>query len=189
MAAPTDQLASMMTAMHGLAAVDTPRGEPVSTAVVVDGRPVGAVMLRFPTQTLAAERHVRDALARTALLGVLLAAGVALVVATRRDEHAVVLDVTDTGPGIADGDLAHVFERFWRSTNGTTTSGSGIGLAVVAELTAAHHGTVAAASVPGGGARFTVTLPRRPADRGRRGASAQPPVVGGPDPTEETRPG
>ena len=72
-AAPTDALASMMVQMHGMAAVDTPRGEPVSAAVVVDGEPVGAVMLRFPTQAPEAERYVRDALARTALLGVLTA--------------------------------------------------------------------------------------------------------------------
>ena len=80
-AAPTDALASMMMQMHGMAAVDTPRGDPVSAAVVVDGKNVGAVMLRFPTQAMEAERHVRDALARTALLGTLIAAAVALVVA------------------------------------------------------------------------------------------------------------
>ena len=80
-AAPTDALASMMTQMHGVAAVDTPRGDPVSAAVVVDGEPVGAVMLRFPTQAMEAERHVRDALARTAILGVLIAAAVAIVIA------------------------------------------------------------------------------------------------------------
>ena len=74
-AAPTDALASMMMQMHGLAAVETPRGDPVSAAVVVDGQPVGAVMLRVPTEAMEAERHVRDALARTALLGVLLAGG------------------------------------------------------------------------------------------------------------------
>lgn len=80
-AAPTDALASMMMQMHGIAAVDTPRGNPVSAAVDVDGQHVGAVMLRFPTETMEAERHVRDALARNALLGVALAAAVALIVA------------------------------------------------------------------------------------------------------------
>ena len=57
-AAPTDELATMMARMHGLAAVDAPRGDPVSEAVVVDGQTVGAVMLRFPTTTMDAERHV-----------------------------------------------------------------------------------------------------------------------------------
>lgn len=356
-AAPTDALASMMMQMHGLAAVDTPRGDPVSAAVVVDGQPVGAVMLRFPTEAMEAERHVRDALARTAFLGVLTAAAVALVVALyisvrvtrpvtalttaagalaagrretrvetdgpgelrtlaeafngmadhldREDQlrrnlvadvahelrtplailqgstealldgvdqptpevlgslndevtrlrrlvgdlemlaaaeaaglrqrsdpvdltdvvasaadllrpmaddrgftirvdpvpaavigdadrlHQVAVnlianavkftptggaitirtgstgtlahfEVIDNGPGIPDQDLPHVFERFWRGANGDKVSGSGIGLAVVAELVAAHHGTVTAENVPGGGTRFTVTLPAAP---------------------------
>ena len=353
-AAPTEALASMMVQMHGMAAVDTPRGDPVSADVVVDGQSVGAVMLRFPTQEMEAERHVRDALARTALLGVLLAGAVALFVAVyvsvrvtrpvtalttaardlaagRRDarvdtdgpgelrtlaeafnamaDHldredrirrnlvadvahelrtplailqgstealidgvdqptpevlgslndevnrlrrlvgdletlaaaeaaglrprtdpvdladvatsaadllrpladerattltinadpaAVVgdadrlhqiavnlianavkftpaggaitistgsngagacLEVVDNGPGIPTQELQHVFDRFWRGANGDKASGSGIGLAVVAELVAAHHGTVTAGNVPGGGAQFTVTLP------------------------------
>lgn len=80
-AAPTDALASMMMQMHGLASVDTPRGDPVSAAVNVNGEDVGAVMLRFPTESMEAERHVRDALARNGVLGVALAAVVALIVA------------------------------------------------------------------------------------------------------------
>ncbi len=356
-AAPTDELATMMARMHGLAAVDAPRGEPVSEAVVVDGRAVGAVMLRFPTETMGAERHVRDALARAALTGILVAGAVALVVAVyvsvrvtrpvtaltsaagdlaggRRDTrvdlsdapgelhsladafnemadnldredqlrrnlladvahelrtpltilqgntealldgideptpaaiaslhdevvrlrrlvadletlaaaeaaglrlHAVpvdladivrttvdllgplaeerditidvvvdaaptngdpdrlqqivinlitnsvkftppggrvtistgsaadrvVLKIADTGPGLGDDELPHLFERFWRGQAGTKAPGSGIGLAVVAELVAAHHGTLAAANRAEGGAEFTITLPRQ----------------------------
>jgi signal transduction histidine kinase len=353
-AAPTDELATMMEQMHGLAAVTTPRGDPVSQAVVVDGKNVGAVMLRFPVEAMDAERHVRDALARTALVGVLIASLVALVVAifvsarvtrpvtalttaagdlaagrrearvdvegpaelrtlavafndmadhldredvlrrhlvadvahelrtpltilqgstealldgvdqptpevlaslndevtrlrrlvadlealaaaeaaslqlqttsldladvandaldllrpladdgglvlladtssarvtgdadrlhqiavnlianaikftptggtvtvrTRRRDGSATLEVSDTGPGIPADDLPHVFERFWRGANGAKAPGSGIGLAVVAELTAAHHGTVAVTSEPGTGARFVVSLP------------------------------
>ena len=358
-AAPTDALASMMMQMHGLASVDTPRGDPVSIAVVVDGRTVGAVMLRFPTETMEAERHVRDALGRTAILGVLIGAGVAIVVAlsvsvrvtrpvtalttaagdlaagrrstrvdaagpgelrtlaeafnemadhldredqlrrnlvadvahelrtplailqgstealldgidqptpevlgslndevtrlrrivgdletlaaaeaaglrqradrvdladiatsaadllrpladdrgstitvdtspavvigdadrlhqiavnllanaikftpnqgsititTSSDPTSARLVVVDDGPGIPADDLPHVFERFWRGANGDKATGSGIGLAVVTELVAAHHGTVTADNVAAGGARFTVTLPAAPAE-------------------------
>lgn len=360
-AAPTDTLASMMMRMHGLAAVETPRGDPVSAAVVVDGQPVGAVMLRFPTQAMEAERHVRDALARTAILGIVIAAAVAIVVAlsvsvrvtrpiaalttaagdlaagrrdarvdaagpgelgtlahafnemadhldredtlrrnlvadvahelrtplailqgstealldgvdeptpealaslneevtrlrrlvgdletlaaaeaaglrlhhepvdladvaraagdllrpladergcsltidadpaplvgdasrlqqiainlianavkftpaggtiavrTRATGSAAELEVVDDGPGIPEPDLPHVFERFWRGANGDKASGSGIGLAVVAELVTAHHGTVTAGNRPTGGARFVVALPAPPAQQG-----------------------
>ena len=354
-AAPTDELATMMARMHGLAAVNAPRGEPVSEAVVVDGRAVGAVMLRFPTETMGAERHVRDALARAALTGILVAGAVALVVAVyvsvrvtrpvtaltsaagdlasgrrqtrvdltdapgelhsladafnemadnldREDQlrrnlladvahelrtpltilqgntealldgideptpaaiaslhdevvrlrrlvadletlaaaeaaglrlHSVPVDladivrttvdllgplaeergiaidvvgyaapangdpdrlqqivinlitnsvkftppggritittasaaasamlkIADTGPGLDDDELPHLFERFWRGQAGTKAPGSGIGLAVVAELVAAHHGTLEAANRAAGGAEFTITLP------------------------------
>ena len=354
-AAPTDQLASMMAAMHGLAAVDTPRGEPVSAAVAVDGQNVGAVMLRFPTETMEAERHVRDALARTALTGTIVASAVAVIVALyvsirvtrpvtalttaagefaaghrqirvrtdgpgelatladafnnmadhldredqlrrnlvadvahelrtpltvlqgttealldgidepspevlgslndevtrlRRlvsdlealaaaeaaglrletepvdladiaiasadllrpladDRHLTVtvhtspamvagdrtrlqqivvnlianaikftpaagsvtvhtevrdgmaiLHVSDTGPGIDEIDLPHVFERFWRGSNAGETSGSGIGLAIASELATAHHGELTAGWAPAGGTCFTLSIPQ-----------------------------
>ncbi len=72
----------------------------------------------------------------------------------------VELTVADSGRGIPAEDLPHVFERFWRGTNGRATAGSGVGLAVVEQLVRAHGGHVTAASEPGHGARFTVTLPR-----------------------------
>ncbi len=70
------------------------------------------------------------------------------------------LEVTDTGVGIPVDELPHVFERFWRGHGARSTSGSGIGLAVVDALVRAHGGTVTAESPPGRGARFTVELPR-----------------------------
>jgi two-component system sensor histidine kinase BaeS len=82
-----------------------------------------------------------------------------VTVTTRADASTARLTVADTGPGIPEADLPHVFERFWRGTGAQARSGAGIGLAVVAELAAAHGGTVAAASPPGSGAVFTVILP------------------------------
>ncbi len=82
-----------------------------------------------------------------------------VTVRTRAAAGTAVLTVADTGPGIPEADLPHVFERFWRGTGAKGRSGAGIGLAVVAELAAAHGGSVTAASPPGGGAIFTVTLP------------------------------
>jgi two-component system sensor histidine kinase BaeS len=70
------------------------------------------------------------------------------------------LEVSDTGVGLAGDDIDHVFERFWRGSRAGRTGGSGIGLAVVAELVRAHGGAVEAAGAPGEGARFVVTLPR-----------------------------
>jgi two-component system sensor histidine kinase BaeS len=82
-----------------------------------------------------------------------------VTVTTRASGGTARLTVADTGPGIPAADLPHVFERFWRGAGAKGRSGTGIGLAVAAELAAAHGGTVTAASPPGGGAVFTVTLP------------------------------
>jgi signal transduction histidine kinase len=71
-----------------------------------------------------------------------------------------VLRVADTGPGIATEDLPRVFDRFWRGQGAAHVSGSGIGLAVAAELARAHGGRLVAHSEPGHGAQFTLTLPR-----------------------------
>ncbi|MDO7877209.1 two-component regulator propeller domain-containing protein [Hymenobacter sp. ASUV-10] len=70
--------------------------------------------------------------------------------------------VQDSGVGIAAADLPHLFDRFYQATApvaGPLRTGTGIGLALVRELTELHGGTVAASSTPGAGAHFTVWLP------------------------------
>jgi two-component system, OmpR family, sensor histidine kinase BaeS len=70
------------------------------------------------------------------------------------------LSVADTGQGIPDDELPRIFDRFWRGRQAATVAGSGIGLAVVAELVRAHGGSVTASSVQGRGTELVVTLPR-----------------------------
>ena len=69
------------------------------------------------------------------------------------------LQVSDTGPGIAPEDQPQVFKRFWRGDRDGQTAGSGIGLAVAAELARAQQGFIELDSEPGRGARFTLVLP------------------------------
>jgi two-component system sensor histidine kinase BaeS len=69
------------------------------------------------------------------------------------------IEVSDTGVGLTSDEIDHVFERFWRGSRARRAAGSGIGLAVVAELARAHGGSVEASGAPGRGARFVVTLP------------------------------
>ena len=69
------------------------------------------------------------------------------------------LRVTDTGAGIPTDELPHIFERFWRGRQALQISGSGVGLAVAAELTRAHGGQLTASSQPGRGTEMTLGLP------------------------------
>lgn len=70
------------------------------------------------------------------------------------------LVVADDGPGLAQDDLPHAFERFylWDRYGADRPVGTGLGLAIVAELAAAMEGRVAVTSGPGGGATFTLEL-------------------------------
>jgi two-component system sensor histidine kinase MprB len=70
-----------------------------------------------------------------------------------------VLTVTDSGPGIAEADLPHVFERFYRSSEARSRPGSGLGLAIVKHAAEQHGGMIYARNVPGAGAQFTLWLP------------------------------
>jgi signal transduction histidine kinase len=70
------------------------------------------------------------------------------------------LILTDSGPGMSADELSHIFDRFWRGEMAESAAGSGIGLAVVAELVKAHRGTIETESETGRGTTFTVLLPR-----------------------------
>lgn len=69
-------------------------------------------------------------------------------------------DISDTGIGIAPGELPHIFERFYRTdkSRARATGGSGIGLTIAYALVKAHGGSIKAESVPGKGTTFRVFL-------------------------------
>lgn len=78
------------------------------------------------------------------------------------DERYVIVQVKDTGEGIAPDDLPHIFERFYRSDRARmqSASGSGLGLALVKELTEGMGGSVTIASELDQGSCFTLAFPR-----------------------------
>ncbi|GHA57162.1 ATP-binding protein [Streptomyces anthocyanicus] len=87
--------------------------------------------------------------------------GPPVTVAVRVSDDRVRVTVTDRGPGIPDDALPYVFDRFYKADAARPRSGgSGLGLAIAHENAALHGGTLAAANRPGGGAVFTLTLPR-----------------------------
>jgi PAS domain S-box-containing protein len=77
------------------------------------------------------------------------------------ENHQVMLEIQDTGTGIAPEHLPHLFERFYqiRAVQARTHEGSGIGLALVHELIQLHGGAIAVSSTVGQGTCFTITLP------------------------------
>jgi signal transduction histidine kinase len=84
-----------------------------------------------------------------------------VAVVLRPVERSAVLEVRDTGSGIAADELPRLFERFYRVRGalGRSTEGTGIGLALVQELARLHGGTVEAESSPGVGSSFVVRVP------------------------------
>jgi two-component system OmpR family sensor kinase len=79
--------------------------------------------------------------------------------------HRAVIEIADTGPGLSEAQMEHVFERFYRADEARTrrtdraATGTGLGLAIVAAIVRAHNGSVEVVSEPGAGATFRVTLP------------------------------
>lgn len=85
-----------------------------------------------------------------------------VAVRLREEDEEVVLEVTDTGSGIPEEELPHIFERFHRvaGARGRTHEGTGIGLALVQELAALHGGRVTVDSEVGRGSTFRVFIPK-----------------------------
>jgi signal transduction histidine kinase len=73
-----------------------------------------------------------------------------------QDEGTVVIEVSDTGPGIPEDQLERIFERFVRIGD---SAGTGLGLSIARDLIEAHGGTLTATNRTEGGAVFTIRLP------------------------------
>nr|WP_315206566.1 DUF4118 domain-containing protein [uncultured Albidiferax sp.] len=89
-----------------------------------------------------------------------------IVLTARATPTSLVLAVRDHGPGLPPklrGREAELFDKFTRGSTESTTPGVGLGLAICKAIVDAHRGQIVAANAPGGGAEFTLTLPRRPA--------------------------
>jgi two-component system, OmpR family, sensor histidine kinase MprB len=82
--------------------------------------------------------------------------------------------VSDRGPGVPTDDLAHIFDRFYRSVASRSLPGSGLGLAIVRDIVESHGGTVFAEPRPGGGLTVGFTLPTLPAESDAPTASSPP---------------
>ncbi len=86
-----------------------------------------------------------------------------VVVTVAGDDHAAAIAVRDYGLGLAPGEAAMVFNRFWRAdpARDRSNGGTGLGLSISLEDANLHGGWLQAWGRPGGGAQFRLTLPRR----------------------------
>jgi two-component system sensor histidine kinase BaeS len=111
--------------------------------------------------TIAGDRHRLHQLITNLLTNALkfTPAGGRVDLDVRRETTEARLSVSDTGVGIANDELPHIFDRFWRGKGAQATAGSGIGLTVVARLANAHRGTYHADSQPGRGTCIAVSFP------------------------------
>jgi two-component system OmpR family sensor kinase len=154
---PVDLAVLATDAAHDLRALDPGRDVRVGP---LDGGTGG------PTVVRGDEARLRQVLAN--LIGNVARhtpAGTPAELAVGRTGDRVVVEVRDHGPGIAPEHARRVFERFYRvdasrtrEGNGTG-GGAGLGMAIVAAIDEAHHGEVAIAQTPGGGATVRVALP------------------------------
>jgi PAS domain S-box-containing protein len=129
-----------------------------------EGRRGDRIVFDMPADIIQAQ--LDENLARF-ILGNLLSNGLkyspnggAVALAVRADEAQLRFTVTDSGIGIPDEDLPHLFEPFHRAKNVGTLPGTGLGLAIVKKAVDLHGGRIEVSSVPGKGSRFDVILPR-----------------------------
>ncbi|GGH06126.1 hypothetical protein GCM10007036_00390 [Alsobacter metallidurans] len=82
-----------------------------------------------------------------------------IMVRTASSAETYTIEITDSGPGVPDALRERIFEPFF--TTKPVGAGTGLGLAIAFSVVQAHQGTLAVGSGPDGGARFTITIPRR----------------------------
>jgi signal transduction histidine kinase len=78
------------------------------------------------------------------------------------EDHMVIFDVTDQGYGIAEDDIAHIFDKFYRSADPQVNeqTGSGLGLAMASEIIHLHGGQIAVDSQLGKATHFSIRIPK-----------------------------
>ncbi len=85
-----------------------------------------------------------------------------VTISVSAENGQVTLSVSDTGIGISENDLPHIFKRFYRCDRSRAQGGTGLGLSLVQAIARSHGGNVNAKSESGKGSTFTITLPQLP---------------------------
>ncbi|MGC8833216.1 MAG: ATP-binding protein [Armatimonadota bacterium] len=173
-----DRLSALLDDLLDLELIDAGklvlRPEPVHVRSLVE-QAVEELQQRIADKRLAVTiqipehiHMVADAIRMAQVLGNLLdnavkytPEGGSIRISAWQEGDSVYLSVADTGVGIPEEDLPHVFERFYRADKARSRrlGGTGLGLAIVREIVAAHGGRVSVTSSVGQGSTFTVEVP------------------------------
>lgn len=116
-----------------------------------------------PSATLVADAHRLSEVLENLLSNALkfTPPGGSVRVSLGGGADALVVRVSDTGVGIAEDDIGHLFDRFFRANGTDGIPGAGLGLAIVKAIVDAHEGRIDVRSTVGAGTTFEVRLPRR----------------------------
>jgi two-component system, OmpR family, sensor histidine kinase KdpD len=86
-------------------------------------------------------------------------AGTSIIVAAALEDTFLRVSIDDTGPGLPPEDIERLFAKFHRGRDESSAGGAGLGLSICRAIVMAHGGQIDASQRPGGGARFSFTLP------------------------------
>jgi two-component system sensor histidine kinase MprB len=170
------ELATLTTELVELSREETSREavEPVDLAEVVTAA-VARVQLRAPALTFDASLRPVTVLGRPGELERMVVnvldnaakwsppSGTVRIRLAAGEAGFCRLTVADAGPGIAEEDLPHVFDRFYRAAAARAMPGSGLGLAIVAQTAGQHGGSVEASRLTPSGTEVAIRLPGSPA--------------------------
>ena len=147
---PVDLAAFLPRLVEGM----RPRAETKRIRLTLDPGPARTIQADAHLLTRAIENLLDNALRHTP-------EGGAVRVGWRISGDRVEIDVADTGPGIPEADLPHIFDPLYRgeTSRNRKTGGAGLGLAIARRILVAHGGDLAARNADRGGAIFTASLP------------------------------
>ncbi len=82
-----------------------------------------------------------------------------VVIATRLFDSKALIEVRDTGKGISEKDLPHIFDRFYRGEKSRSSPGNGLGLSLARSMMRAHGGEISVSTAEGAGSTFSIIFP------------------------------
>lgn len=83
-------------------------------------------------------------------------------VSIAQNKSKIIIEISDTGIGIDERDLPHIFNRFYRGDKSRSEPGNGLGLSLALSIVRAHGGDIKVSSTPGKGSTFSIQLPGSP---------------------------